>query len=368
MLKSLYLNMLRLLESLYNKIILIKTTIAEDFAIFTKRKLYKSIKWSKEQKDEFNTYWKKIYGKKIPSKWHRLYEASSGKYCINYIPEKLYTTKIEPKLNDRKYSDCFEDKSLIEIYSKNCGCVVPKTIIGCAGGNFFDENRLPISKNKALEILKNENDMVIKPSIGSSSGKGILFFDTLKDKSIEEISGIFNTLGKDFIVQKKIIQHPVFSKLNESSINTIRLTTFIIDGKIHHIPIFLRIGRKGKNVDNVHAGGLCIGVSDSGELYDEAFLLGYGNNSKRYTVHPDSNIVFSGYKLPNIKEIIESAYKVHCNLPHTNIVSWDFSVDVEGNPVLIEANIMGQGIWASQMIFGKGPFGEYTDAVISQIR
>ena len=38
---------------------------------------------------------------------------------------------------------------------------------------------------------------------------------------------------------------------NQSSINTIRITTYIVNDEIHHVPIALRIGRDGKKVDNI---------------------------------------------------------------------------------------------------------------------
>ncbi|MCQ2455368.1 MAG: hypothetical protein MJ090_04445 [Clostridia bacterium] len=368
-----------MLSNLYKKILVsfdnrkfafikLKTAIAEDVAIFSKRKFYNTVKWTKEQKAEFDAYWKRIYGKKISDKWHRLYEASSGKFCINYIPEKMYTTLIETTLNDRRYARCLDDKFMVELLSKNCGCVVPETVGGCTGNRYFGCDRKPIDKKTLIDILKNTENSVIKPTSGSSSGQGILFFDSLSDKTDKEIENIIDSYGEHFIIQKKIEQNPVFSALNDSSINTVRITTYIVDGEIYHVPLFFRIGRKGKLVDNVHAGGLCIGVTDDGSLSKEAYLLGYGDNSKKYTSHPDSNIKFEGYILPNMKEIIAAAYKVQSNMPATNIVSWDFTLDKDNNPVLIEANIMGQGIWASQMIHGKGPFGEQTEKIIKEIR
>ena len=82
--KKIYNRFLRFLKKTPWKVDILKTTIAEWIAIFRKATLYKSVKWTKEQKDEFNNYWKTNYGKKISNRWHRLYEACNGVHKIDY--------------------------------------------------------------------------------------------------------------------------------------------------------------------------------------------------------------------------------------------------------------------------------------------
>ena len=365
--KDLYKSLLSITENIPNQLELTKTRIAEDVAIIRKAPLYKNIHWSNSQQKEFDEYWISLYGKKISNKWHRLYEASSGRFSVDYIPEKMYTTEIEPALNDRQYAVALEDKSVIEALSKGCGCVVPDTYVVCSKGQYYDHIREPISIAKAVSILKGK-DFVVKPTVGSSSGRGIIFCK--KNDALNEnyLKGLLQKQGNDFIAQAVIRQHPSYSIFNPSSINTIRIMTFIIKNKIHHVPLALRIGRISKNVDNIHAGGLVIGVEDDGSLLPFAFELGYGDKAIKYSQHPDSKVVFNGYKLPYIKEIISSAHLVHGRYPHIGIISWDFTIDENGNVVLIEANIMGQSIWIPQMIHGKGAFGSYTKDILKVIR
>ena len=63
----------------------------------------------------------------------------------------------------------------METLSLECGCVVPRTIIVCSQGQLYDQIRMPISEQVAIEILMATDEAVIKPTIGSSSGKGIDF-------------------------------------------------------------------------------------------------------------------------------------------------------------------------------------------------
>ena len=343
----------------------LKVYIAEWIAIFRKYPIYRNIHWGKKEKAQFDTFWKKAYGRKIPNMWHRLYQASSGKFCVDYIPELLYSTRIEPLMNDYIYSDVIEDKVFVELLSFKTNCEVPQTIIIRSNGRYYDSNRSLITKSEAIKALAEEHDVVLKPSVRSSSGNGIKFFDQLnRNEAIE----LLDINSNDFIIQKRISQHPKFAKLNPSSINTIRITTYVINGKVYHMPLCLRIGRAGEKVDNIHAGGLGVGLTDEGVLLSEAYQLGYGDNAKRFRRHPDSNVLFENYRLPFIKEIIRCAYEVHGRYPHVGIISWDFTVNDQDKVVLIEANIRGQGIWFCQMIHGKGAFEKQTKDVLKLVR
>lgn len=55
------------------------------------------------------------------------------------------------------------------------------------------------------------------------------------------------------------------------------------------------------------------------------------------------------------------------NAPQLGIISWDLTVDQNGEIVLIEANTRGQGIWISQMAHGCAPFGENTADILRYV-
>jgi D-alanine-D-alanine ligase-like ATP-grasp enzyme len=136
---------------------------------------------------------------------------------------------------------------------------------------------------------------------------------------------------------------------------------------MHHAPIALRIGRENSNVDNIHAGGLVIGVEDNGQLLPTAYELGYGDRNTQYTHHPDTNVCFEEIVLPNIVETIRASYQMHGKFPHIGIISWDFTVNDQNQTVLVEANIMGQSVWFPQIVHGKGIFGDQTESVLQMI-
>lgn len=83
----------------------------------------------------------------------------------------------------------------------------------------------------------------------------------------EQIDEIFDGYGSHFIVQEKQSQHSALSKLNESSLNTIRVITYWrVCGEIVPLYTIQRIGMKGKTTDNVGSGGINVKINWYGRL------------------------------------------------------------------------------------------------------
>ena len=332
-----------------------KTLIAEQVAIFSKKNLISKIQYQPEEEKKFKEYWASITNKHVSNKWHRLYEAINGQHRVDYLPDYLFATKVEPKLNDYIYTRVLEDKSLLESIFSGGIVEFPKTVLVRSNGIYYDKNRHPISPKTAYELLCGEEDIVCKPTTGSSSGQGIMFLKT--GANFNSLNELEQNLGKDFIVQNRVKQHKSWSKLNPDSVNTLRVISALsTNGEMYFAPLALRIGRSGKNVDNIHAGGLCIGVDDGGHLLEHAYILGNCDNDEVFDVHPDNGIVFRDHQIVGVAAILDAVRELHGRLPHVGLVSWDFTVNEQGRPVLIEINLHGQSIWFSQIVHGKPAF------------
>ena len=345
--KKVYKRILRSLENLAINVDKKKVYMYEKFAIMKKRKLYSHIKWSKEQKKEFTSYWKKNYGKKISSRWHKLYEAANGVHCVEYFPEILYSAKLEYMLNDFKYAYVFANKSFNSVLfnDKMDGVRVPKTFLFKNKGQYFDSNRNLISEKDAMNIASNVGFAVIKPTVDSSSGRDVKVVNIQNGKNArngEELEQLFRSYGDNFIVQERINQHHQLSYLYPSSVNTVRMISYMCDNAVHTTPISLRIGGGGSEVDNIHAGGMSIAVSDEGFLSKYAYRLGYGDSFEKFDLHPNTNVVFDGYRLDFIPKMIEVAKKLHLVMSNLGMISWDFTVDADGDIIVVEANLKGQ--------------------------
>lgn len=350
-----------------------KTKIFELKAINRKKKFYSSVKWSKEQQIAFDAYWKKYYGKKIPNKWHKLYQSANGIFNVEYMPEVIFSTKIEQAFNDYYQIKVFADKNLNDVLFNNKieNVRTPKTYLFNSFGRFYDGERNLINKERAIEILASLSSAVIKPTIDSSSGRDVNILDMqsgINKKTGETAEQIINKYRINFIVQEKILPNEELKIIYPKSINTMRVITYLFDGKVYTCPISLRIGGNGSEVDNIHAGGMSIAVGDDGDLADCAYRLGYGDAFDKYYEHPDTKVKFSGYKLSFVNSVIKAAKKLHVNTNGVGLISWDFTVNNKNEIIVIEANYKGQSSWFPQMLSGKSLFGDNTSRILENLK
>ncbi|WP_271402367.1 sugar-transfer associated ATP-grasp domain-containing protein [Salinicoccus roseus] len=355
---------MRMINSAY----LVKIAAGEYYSIVQKRPLYKNVTIDNHQEKEIQSIWKRHYGKKVPTRWHRLYQSYTGRYNKKYFPEVLFTTKLERRLNDREVARFISDKSFLPMYYRDVeGIRSPDTYLMNNSGIFYTADRRIISREKAASLLWEQGEVIIKPTLDSSSGDSVNRFDF--HNGIDRISGdsiedVFDAYKENFLVQEKIIPSRHLKVLYPDSINTLRVITYLIDDEVKCAPITLSMGRDGNHVDNIQAGGISIAVSDDGMLADE----GYTHFGEVHTEHPDTGKPFKGHRLPKIPDVIRMAKEMHEKTPHMRIISWDITIDENEAIVLLEINISGQSVWFPQMVSGKAVFGEDTELMIQMLK
>lgn len=360
--KKVYNTILCILKDLPLWLELLKYNIFERIKIIKDRKCYTKQILSEDDILRIDQYWKAHYGKRICKAWHRYYMSFSGNLDEKYFPQIIYSTKLEHRLNPWYYTLVLHDKNLLNtlfgdtvrcpfVYGKKCG------------NNYFDADGAPVAYSDFVKKLTNIGKVVIKPTTGSSSGSGIRIciindgIDALTGQPIEVILNFYKT---DYNIQEYIKQSKVLSKINPDSINTFRVITYIANNRINIAPIAMRFGRKGSCVDNIHAGGLSIGVNEDGRLKKYAFL----EFGERFERHPDTNVVFEDYYIPSIDKVMETSVMLHKKLPCLGMISWDFTLGENDEVVLLEVNLKGQSVWFLQEVHGKGLFGENTEYML----
>ena len=220
------------------------------------------------------------------------------------------------------------------------------------GGKYYDNNKNNITKEKALDILysiSNEGKKILlKPSDGVC-GQGI---SVIKPYStIDELNKILDKYKDRFICQEFIKNHQSYS--TGSSLNTLRIVTFLYKNKVHWVGTMLRMGVNGV-VDNWHAGGISCPVSQEGICGQFAVPL----SGKRYYIHPN-NYEFAGKKLFNYEVAHNLALNLHMKMPFVKYIAWDIAVNEEGKPIVLEFGNPGHsGIMAA------GGFNIYCDKTI----
>lgn len=333
-----------------------------------RKKIHRSQKLTKEQKENIDKFYLKNYGEKIPYTWHKHYKAFTNEFDYGYFPEILYTPEFEYFMNPYKdYCEAFADKNILPLIADSLGLNTPKTILGCVCGMFLNAAHEYISYEQTIKMLFDIGVVFAKPSVDTGSGVGCMLLNIkngIDVNSGKKISEVIEDLGENFVIQERIKCHNLISEINESSVNTFRIITYRWKDNIYHMPIIMRMGMNNSYLDNAHAGGAFIGVYEDGRLCSTAFT----ELNFQYNIHPNSGIEFAKHKIQGVDKVISAAKKAHANLAMIGVINWDFTVDTCGEPLLIEANLLGGSPWMAQMAWGKGPFGERTGEVLRWLR
>ena len=192
-----------------------------------------------------------------------------------------------------------------------------------------------------------------------AGGKNANFINKISDsqlllKTIEEYK-------KDFIVQEPIKQHNDLSVVHPSSVNTIRTMSYFDGKEVKILSSILRMGVKDSKVDNESSGGVSCGITKDGILKRYTRLA----NGTTFDGHPDG-FKTEGHKINNYSKVIEVIKESHKLIPYFKLISWDFSIDEDGNPLMIEYNTSWCGINFHQ--FNNGPlFGDMTEVILKEI-
>lgn len=269
--------------------------------------------------------------------------------------------------SSREYKIAFEDKNLLTYIASGAGVRMPKTLLSACEGLYRDRDGRPVSQAEAESILGSIGEAFIKPSAGASSGAGcrpVNMKDGTDELSGKYASELIASLGRNFVVQEKLICSEDMSGLHRESVNTFRVITYRWKDDICSMPAIMRIGVGKSNVDNAHAGGIFIAVSDNGDLFPRA----YTEFGERYTSHPDSGILFDGYHIAGFEKVIKTARRMHAAIPQLGVINWDLTIDKDGEPVLIEANCRFGSVWLVEMAHGSGAFGDRTAEVLRWLK
>lgn len=310
-------------------------------------------KLSSEQKNKIDEIYKK-FGFRYTYDTHILAYSVTGKFDEWIMPEDMFRTYIQPTLNDRNYKVVLSDKGYFELYMpeiKFPDCII-KNIDGC----FYDADLNAITEEKAKEILAGYDEVVIKPTVENGFGKGVSLVKTMEENPL-------SLHKKNYIIQKRVVQHKTFSELNESSVNIVRVVTLFLDGEVNVISSALRIGGVGAFTDNAVTsdgkGMIVVGIDENGKLRENGY-----HSCGLKTKQTPNGIAFLGREVYKLDEMFKIAKHQHVRFPDVKIIGWDFTVDRSGEVVAIEYNLRRPGILYYQYVNGS-LFGSLTEKVCS---
>lgn len=304
--------------------------------------------------------------------YYRYYSQYQGEN-INLCPDDIVHNIITPILNPKRFISTYQDKCLFDkvLYPTFKDRVTPFTLLRNVLGSYYDIDYNPVKDSDVCRILNQShfNKIVIKPSLDSSSGHSILFAYRkedgnyyLNETGIKVDSSLLdNKYQRNFVVQEVVEQSDFMSQFCSTSVNTIRMLVY--RSVTTNIPVvlraFMRIGKQGALVDNIHSGGTFVGVHLDGTLCKSCV----DTNTLPMNVFNGINFSQNDFHIPNYDCVKDFACGVAKAMPHLRLFSLDVMLDRNNNPLLIEYNLQAFGVRGYQ--FTLGPvFREYTDEII----
>lgn len=315
------------------------------------------------EKEHLHKTWGEI-GVKFTDRFHALVKAVTKQpFDPRYVSEELFYPYILRSLNPAKYTGAYEYKgSYHRLFPE---FKQPVCILNVIGDVVHDRNDNRVDGLEAVYEILEGKTFIVKPSTDSNCGKKI---KSVSNATKDSINSIFSEYRRDFIIQEFCSQSEQTKCFNPSSLNTFRVTTLYLNGRLSILNILFRCGRGDTIVDNGGAGGLMCGCSIDGQLKPYAYDTSYNKYTESSTGQP------FGISIPDVKKIValleQNVEKV---LPFCGIVGWDFALDQENEPVMIEINNGGAiltfpGIAAEQICNESPIFGNRTQEVIDYVK
>lgn len=331
-------------------------TIVKLIYSFKEYKEFKDLKkLDSNYKKKIKQYWQK-YHIKVGLKEFEFYKSKNAKDDPRYISKKIYHSEIEPKFNDVFNSEFLSNKNYLDLILKDAN--LPQTIVRNVDGVLLNKNYELITIDEAINLIKNEQvELIYKPAIDTGGGRGIIFLD-FKNKTIIDI--LKNE--KDFVIQKVIEQHEYLSNFNKTSLNTVRVLSFLFEGEVHVLYMVLRVGKDGMRVDNASSGGIQVVIKDDGTFSD--YIVNINNKSIEDN---DIRNKFINKKMPFYDKIISEVKRLHPLVSVCKLIGWDVAIDKNGNPVIIEMNLKDIGMTDKSQCINGPLFGDLTDSVLKFI-
>ena len=299
-------------------------------------------------------YWAR-FGVRPGLIWYRLFSAADGAVDPRYIPDDIWFDRILPYYSNPQFRRFGEDKNYHAVWMPEVRR--PKTVAMRIAGVYYDENYRIISPRQAAERCLSCEEFLLKPSVDSGEGKAIRFIRK-GELDLPGMEAALAEAGCNFLAQEAVVQHETLSRLHPASVNTLRIISFLFENEVHILSSILRVGGSGSRVDNVGAGGCAVAVGPDGRLG----RFSVNRRAERSETAADGTrwdaVTVPGYaKAP---AIIKAQ---HEKLAHFKLIGWDFAIDREGEPVMIEFNTA-----PGQNQFCCGPtFGDLTERVLSDV-
>ncbi|WP_439615228.1 sugar-transfer associated ATP-grasp domain-containing protein [Shinella sp.] len=326
-----------------------KRMLTEDFLVYLRAPDKKSL--PRQVSEIYQLY--KLYGY-LPYQYlkHGLYQRRYGKEIYRYFPTELLHIARDTA-NAAADVTIVEDKLLFEEKIRAANLRTTNTLFRLRDRAITDMAGKPFAYADfvaAVDAMNLPDGIIVKPLTGGS-GSAVFKLRAIggcllhKDEALDEAQFnhlIFTTNNgfywTDFIVQETISQHPEVARFNPTSVNTIRLDTFVdAAGTVHFNTAALKVGMPGSIIDNSGIGGYMIAIDiETGRL-----LTGAKREPKfggqYYDVRTAFGIDPATFVMPFWPEVRETARLAAQTVAPFRSLGWDIAITPAG-PLIVEAN------------------------------
>lgn len=322
------------------------------YLVYSRRQYKGAPALSRQEKERIRQYWKKHYGKTVPLQQYAWLKAKGADVDPRYIPDTFWHTKVEPYFTNIQMEKGFCDKNYFETIAGRDNS--PMTLCRCIDAQLLNGDYKPLDTEAACDILRQEEEVICKPSIDSGGGRSIRFLSR-EDVTPAALDSLVKEFDGNFVVQKILKQHAFMSRLNADSLNTMRITTFLNKGEVHLLYCAIRFGSPGKRLDNVTSGGGYTPLSKDGRIINPGVLGASGD-----WVLGDEQL-----QVPSWQEVMQLTRKLHYKLAHFHLIHWDIALREDGTPIVIEYNLLDS---TPPIQLECGPvFGDMTETVLEEL-
>lgn len=284
------------------------------------------------------------------------YEGKDAEYRSSFITEGIRLS-FYPRMNDSKNTDMLENK--YRTYKKFQDLFKREVIR-------IRKNEEPTEENlqKLADFASRHETYVVKPAY-AAFGKSVRTEQLSMYESVEEAYKFYNKGG--VVIEELIEQGAAMSKIHASSVNTLRIPTAIIknaegEPEVRLFHPSLRMGRGDSFIDNFSAGGVSALIDpETGILYTD----GADKKGHTYECHPDSQVTFKGFQIPDWDEAVAMVKDAAMRVPDNHYCGWDLAYSAQHGWCMVEANCHAQ-MGAMQMVTKTGRKHEL-EALIAQM-
>lgn len=191
------------------------------------------------------------------------------------------------------------------------------------------------SDEKISKFLLNnrEKKVVLKYAMGDS-GKEVMVYSVPRYITTTQFLDYMQKNNFD-LAEEWVTNHPDMAKLNESSLNTIRIVTVTLNGVCDVLFAGVRVGAQGAEIDNISMGGAVARIDiDTGAINSDFRIKATVHGSN---IIKNSHKTMKGYQIPFWSQLVSMVKEAALVIPQIGIVAWDVCI-TENGPEFVEGN------------------------------